>query len=95
MTIRDIEEVKSEFENSFKLAKEAGLDGIHLHAAYGFLLDSFLRTFSNQRKDQYGGNVENRARLTLEVVDLALKHFKPYQIGLKLSPTGRMNDMFD
>ena len=95
MTVEDIEAVKGEFENSFKLAKEAGLDGIHLHASYGFLIDQFLRSFTNHRTDNYGGSVENRARFCLEVVDIALKHFKPYQVGLKLSPTGRMNDAFD
>ena len=60
---------------------------MHLHGAYGFLIDCFLRSQNNQRTDKYGGSVENRCRFVLELVDLALKHFKPYQIGLKLSPT--------
>jgi len=78
-----------------KLAKEAGFDGIELASGNGFLIDSFLRSHTNKRKDKYGGSVENRSRFVLELVDLALKHFKSYQIGLKLTPTGRLHDISD
>jgi N-ethylmaleimide reductase len=56
MTLEDIDTVKNEFEESVKLAKEAGFDGIQLHGAHGYLVDAFLRTSSNKRTDQYGGS---------------------------------------
>lgn len=77
------------------LAKEAGFDGVQLHGSFGYIFDEFLRSFTNKRTDKYGGSAENRARLPLEVIDIALKYFEPYQIGVKLSPTSRMQDMFD
>ena len=77
------------------LAKEAGFDGVQLHGSFGYIFDEFLRSFTNRRTDQYGGSAENRSRFPLEVIDIALKYFEPYQIGIKLSPTSRMQDMFD
>ncbi len=75
MTLEDIGTLKNEFEESIKLAKEAGFDGIQLHGAHGYIIDSFLRTSANQRTDQYGGSAENRIRLALELFDIALKYF--------------------
>ena len=59
------------------------------------MIDQFIRSNSNKRTDIYGGSVEKRARFALELIDIALKHFEPYQIGIKFSPVGRYNDMFD
>jgi len=56
MTLEDIEEVKSDFLKAYKLAKEAGFDGVQLQCAHGYLLDTFVKSSSNQRKDKYGGN---------------------------------------
>ena len=95
MTIENIEFTKTQFENSLKLAKTAGFDGIELHGANGYIIDQFLRSFTNKRTDKYGGSAQKRCRFALELVDLALKHFESYQIGIKLCPVGRYNDMFD
>ena len=95
MTLQDIEITLKEFEESLKLVKLANFDGIQLHGANGYLIDQFLRSNTNRRDQYYGGMATHRARFALELVDIALKYFKPHQIGMKLSPTGRFNDMFD
>lgn len=59
------------------------------------MIDQFLRSWSNKRTDVYGGSVENRCRYVLELVDIALQYFEPYQLGLKVSPCSRYNDMYD
>lgn len=79
---------------SFK-AKEAGFDGIEIHAANGYLLDQFLQDGTNHRTDSYGGSVENRARLILEVLDAVTSVWGGARVGIRLSPYGSFNDMSD
>ncbi|MGN6830348.1 alkene reductase [Paucibacter sp. M5-1] len=67
-------------------AKAAGFDGVEVHAANGYLLEQFLRDSTNQRGDRYGGSIENRARLILEVVDAVAGVWGPDRVGLRLSP---------
>lgn len=76
-------------------AKAAGFDGVEIHAANGYLLDQFLQNGSNKRSDNYGGSVENRARLLLEVVDASIKVWGKGRVGVRLSPHGTFNDMSD
>ena len=76
-------------------AKEAGFDGVEIHAANGYLLDQFLRDGTNKRDDAYGGPVENRARLLFEVVEVVSKVFGAGRVGVRLSPAGSFNDMAD
>lgn len=76
-------------------AKKAGFDGVEIHAANGYLLDQFLQDGTNKRTDQYGGSIENRARLILEVTDAAISVFGADRVGVHLAPRGDSHDMKD
>jgi len=76
-------------------AKKAGFDGVEVHSANGYLLDQFLRDGTNKRDDRYGGSIENRARLTLEVVDAVSQIWDPSQVGVRISPDNSFNDIRD
>ncbi len=76
-------------------ARLAGMDGVEIHAANGYLLDQFMRDGSNKRTDKYGGTVENRLRLTLEVVDAILTVLPADQVGIRISPVSPANDCMD
>ena len=69
-------------------AQRAGFDGVELHGANGYLLDQFLQDSSNHRTDQYGGPIENRARLLLEATDAAISVWGPDRVGMHLAPRG-------
>ena len=76
-------------------AKAAGFDGVEIHNANGYLLDQFLRDRTNHRTDHYGGSVQNRARLTLEVVQAVAGVWGADRVGIRFSPAGIFNDMAD
>lgn len=76
-------------------AQAAGFDGVELHGANGYLLDQFLQSRTNQRTDDYGGPVENRARLLLEVADAAISVWGADRVGVHISPRGDAHDMGD
>ena len=76
-------------------AQKAGFDGVEIHNANGYLLDQFLRDGTNQRTDEYGGPVRNRARLTLEVTDAVTQVWGADRVGIRFSPGGVFNDMHD
>jgi 2,4-dienoyl-CoA reductase-like NADH-dependent reductase (Old Yellow Enzyme family) len=76
-------------------AKKAGFDGVEVHGANGYLLDQFLQDGTNHRTDEYGGPIENRARLMLEVVDAAISVWGRNRVGLHLAPRGDSHDMRD
>jgi len=76
-------------------AKRAGFDGVEIHGANGYLLDQFLQDGSNHRTDAYGGPLENRARLMLEVVDAVLTVWPRGRVGLHLAPKGDSHSMGD
>lgn len=73
----------------------AGFDGVEIHAANGYLLDQFLKCGSNQRRDDFGGSIENRARLLLEVVQAVTGAVGAGRVGIRLSPVTPANDAFD
>jgi N-ethylmaleimide reductase len=85
--------VRDEFVKSAKLALEAGFDGVELHGANGYLLEQFLSPHSNQRTDEYGGSVQNRARFVLEVAQAVAEAIGPERTGIRLSPWGVASDM--
>lgn len=76
-------------------AQAAGFDGVEIHAANGYLLDQFLQDGTNKRSDQYGGSIENRARLLLEVTDAAIKVWGAGRVGVHLAPRADSHDMGD
>jgi 2,4-dienoyl-CoA reductase-like NADH-dependent reductase (Old Yellow Enzyme family) len=76
-------------------AQRAGFDGVELHGANGYLLDQFLQDSSNQRTDQYGGPIENRARLLLEATDAAISVWGPGRVGVHLAPRSDAHSMGD
>lgn len=82
----EIARILEDYRHAARLAKEAGFDGVEVHAANGYLLEQFLRDSTNQRTDQYGGSIENRARLTLEVVQAVAEIWGADRVGLRLSP---------
>jgi len=93
MSEADIKAAIEEFAQGAKNAVAAGLDGIELHAANGYLLEQFIRPNSNQRTDRYGGSIENRARFVLEVADAVIDAIGKDKVGIRLSPYGVFNDM--
>ena len=76
-------------------AQRAGFDGVEIHGANGYLLDQFLQSKTNQRTDDYGGSLENRARLMLEVADAAVGVWGAGRVGMHIAPRGDAHDMGD
>jgi N-ethylmaleimide reductase len=91
----EIPGIVSDFRKGAENAKAAGFDGVEVHGANGYLLDQFLQDSSNERSDDYGGTIENRARLLLEVIDAAVVVWGKGRVGVRLSPYGTFNDMKD
>ncbi len=82
----EIEGVVDDFAQAARNAKRAGFDGVEVHGANGYLIDQFLHSASNRRTDRYGGAIENRARLLLEIVDALIPVWGADRIGVHLSP---------
>ncbi|MBC7983534.1 MAG: alkene reductase, partial [Candidatus Obscuribacterales bacterium] len=76
-------------------AQQAGFDGVELHGANGYLFDQFLQDSANKRTDDYGGSVENRARLMLDTVDALISVWGKGRVGVHLAPRGDANHMGD
>jgi len=91
----EIPEIVEQYRRGSGNAKLAGFDGVEIHGANGYLLDQFLQDGSNQRTDRYGGSIENRARLLIEVVDAVMEVWGTGKVGVRLSPYGTYNDMHD
>jgi N-ethylmaleimide reductase len=83
------------FQKAAVNAKAAGFDAVEIHGANGYLLDEFLRDGSNKRTGPYGGSIENRARLMLEVTDAVTSVWGPDRVGLRISPLNSYNSMID
>jgi N-ethylmaleimide reductase len=91
----DIKVIVDQFKSGAENAMKAGFDGVQIHGANGYLIDEFLRDCSNLRNDSYGGNVENRSKFTLNIIDAIISAIGADKLGPKFSPCGRYNDMYD
>ncbi len=89
----EIPGIVEDYRKAAERAKEAGFDGVEIHAANGYLIDQFLQSRTNHRTDRYGGSVENRYRFLDEVVRAILTVWPSWRVGVRLSPNGVFNDM--
>ena len=86
MTLDEIHELVEQFGDAALRCKKAGIDGVELHCAHGYLLQQFLSPYTNKRTDEYGGSFENRMRLVLEIIeDIRKKCGKDYVLGCRVS----------
>lgn len=88
LEISEIKSIVNDFAQAALNAIESGFDGIEIHSAFGYLLDQFICTSSNQRTDEYGSSVENRLRFTLEVVEAITNAIGPERTAIRVSPGG-------
>jgi N-ethylmaleimide reductase len=95
LTLAEVEAMVGKYAAAAKLAIQTGMDGVEIHGANGYLINQFIATNTNQRTDQYGGTVENRARLLLQVIDAVAEAIGGDCVGVRLSPTGKFNDIDD
>jgi N-ethylmaleimide reductase len=95
LTLEEIPGIIAQYVHAAKCAKRAGFDGIEIHGANGYLLDQFMRDKTNLRTDRYGGSIENRARLTLEVMAAVTVVWPADCVGIRLSPVSPANDIAD
>jgi 2,4-dienoyl-CoA reductase-like NADH-dependent reductase (Old Yellow Enzyme family) len=91
-TIEDITDIIQGFTEAAKRAKDAGFDGVEIHGANGYILDQFLTDYTNQRTDEYGGSIEKRVRLLVDVSNAVRKAVgQDYTVGIRISQ-GKVND---
>jgi len=95
LALEELPGIVADYRRAARAALEAGFDGVEIHAANGYLLDQFLKTGANQRTDAYGGSIENRARLLLEVVAAVCDEIGADRTGIRLSPVTPANDIVD
>lgn len=95
LELSEIPGIVEQFRKGAENAKAAGFDGVELHGANGYLLDQFTRDGSNKRTDAYGGAIENRARLPLEITDAVASVWGKQRVGYRISPRSPFNDMAD
>ncbi len=91
----EIAGVVAAFRHGAENARKAGFDGVEVHAANGYLIDQFLQDSTNHRTDAYGGPIENRARLLLEITDACIEVWGAGRVGVHLAPRGDAHDMGD
>jgi N-ethylmaleimide reductase len=87
----EVRAIVGAYRNAAQLMKDAGLDGVEIHSANGYLLEQFIRDSVNRRGDEYGGSIQNRIRLTLECVDAAIEVFGRDRVGIRLAPVTAAN----
>jgi 2,4-dienoyl-CoA reductase-like NADH-dependent reductase (Old Yellow Enzyme family) len=95
LEIDEIPGLINDYVKAAENAIEAGFDGVEIHGANGYIIDQFIETSSNKRTDRYGGSIENRTRLALEVVDAVVKAIGADKTAIRLSPFTTFQDMAD
>lgn len=92
LATEEIAGIVEDFRTASRHAIEAGFDGVEIHGAHGYLIDAFLRDGANQRTDQYGGSIENRARFLVEVMTAVTQEIGADRVGIRISPVSPVND---
>ncbi len=95
LALEELPGIVADYRRAARAAIEAGFDGVEIHAANGYLIDQFLRSGSNQRTDAYGGSIENRARLLVEVMEAVTAEIGAGRVGIRISPVTPANDASD
>ncbi|GGC66760.1 alkene reductase [Undibacterium terreum] len=95
LTIPEIQDLVESFRTAAIRGKEAGFDGVELHAANGYLFDQFLQDGSNKRTDIYGGSFENRARFLMEATKAVISVWGSERVAVRIGPSGNWGDMSD
>ena len=95
LAVSELPSIVADYVHATKCALAAGFDGVEIHAANGYLLDQFLRDGTNKREDEYGGSIENRSRLLLEVTKAVVEVAGSDKVGIRISPVNPFNDMKD
>jgi N-ethylmaleimide reductase len=95
LQIEEMPYLVQQYVRAARNAMAADFDGIEVHGANGYLIDQFINSSTNRRADAYGGTVEHRARLLIEIVEAVSEIWGPDRVGVRLSPLGKMNDISD
>jgi N-ethylmaleimide reductase len=95
LALEEIPGIIEEFRTGAERALRAGFDGVEIHGANGYLPDQFLQDGTNKRTDEYGGPIENRARLLLEITQAAISVWGADRVGVRLSPSSTYGSMSD
>ncbi|WP_350202053.1 alkene reductase [Gracilimonas sp.] len=95
LSFEGINNIIHDFKKAAKNAKEAGFDGVEIHAANGYLINQFIDSQANNRKDKYGGSVHNRLRFLKEVTQTVCKVFEPDHVGVRLAPLTTLQGCID
>lgn len=95
LDLDEIPGILGDFRHASLCAMDAGFDGVEIHGAHGYLLDAFLRDGTNHRTDAYGGSIENRARLLIEVTQACADEIGADRLGVRISPVSTAGDSFD
>ena len=95
LDVSELPGIVADYVHATQCALKAGFDGVEIHSANGYLLDQFLRDGTNKRADNYGGSIENRARLLMEVTKAVVEVAGSDKVGIRLSPVNAFNDMED
>jgi N-ethylmaleimide reductase len=95
LSVSEIAAIIEDYRKAAERARQAGFDGVELHAANGYLVDQFLQNGSNKRTDEYGGSIENRSRFLLQVVKAMASVWGGDRVAVRIAPGGTFNSMSD